>query len=343
MLTLQNCCTRMFFSKHKKPLLFTGLTLLLAAAMILSVCIGSTRLDLLDALRTLQDPQSASARILLYVRLPRTLAPVLAGLAMAVSGVLIQGVLNNALAGPNIIGVNGGAGLFALLAAVLLPIAPEAMPAAAFAGALCASMLIYLTAMKTGASRVTIVLAGVAFSGIFSAGIDTIRTLYPDVVVGANNFLIGGFSGVTLGSLTPACWYILVGLVLAFLIGPELNVLALGEDTAQTLGMHVNAVRFVLLLTASLLAGAAVSFSGLIGFVGLLVPHVVRRLFGSDHRVVLPAAALLGAAFVTLCDTLARTLFAPYEVPVGILLSLIGGPFFLVLLLQKKHRGRVYD
>lgn len=321
---------------------FSVLAAALALAAVLSVCVGSTPLDLPAALRALENPADPQARILLFVRLPRTLAALLAGAALGVAGALIQGVLNNALAGPNIIGVNGGAGLCTLLAAALLPGLPALLPGAAFLGALGASMLIYLIAVKTGASRITLVLAGVAVSGILSAAIDLVRTVFPDVAVGANTFLVGGLSGVTLAQLGPAALCVGAGLALAFACGPSLDILALGEDSARSLGMHVPAMRFVLLFTASLLCGAAVSFAGLMGFVGLIVPHVLRRFCGSGHRVLLPACALAGAAFVALCDTLARVAAAPFELPVGIILAFLGGPFFIFLLLQKR-RGRVYD
>ena len=328
-------------SRPKAPA-YLGLLLFVLAAAAVSICVGSTALDFKEALSSLSDPANPQARILLYVRLPRTLAALLSGAALGVAGALIQGVLNNALAGPNIIGVNGGAGLFTLLAAAFLPGLPQLLPGAAFLGALCASLLIYGIAAKTGASRMTIVLAGIAVSNLFSAGIDTLQTVFPDVVVGSNTFLVGGLSGVTLRDLAPAGALIAVGIVLACIFGPALDLLALGEDSAKSLGLHVPAMRFVLLLTASLLAGAAVSFAGLLGFVGLLVPHAMRRFFGIGAKALLPACALSGAGFVAVCDTLARVIAAPYELPVGILLAFLGAPFFLVLLLQKK-RGRIYD
>ena len=149
-------------------------------------------------------------------------------------------------------------------------------------------------------------------------------------------FLIGGFSGITLQDLSPAWILIAAGLLAAVLFARESDLLTLGDETAAGLGLNVPLTRFLLLTAASCLAGAAVSFSGLIGFVGLLVPHIARRFTGGRHRLLIPASALLGAALVLICDTLSRVLFAPYELPVGIFLSLLGGPFFLFLLLHKK-------
>ena len=188
----------------------------------------------------------------------------------------------------------------------------------------------------------TLVLAGLAVSGMLTAGMNTIKLLYPDAIAGASDFLVGGLSGVTLSGLKGAVLYLITGTLLALLLAADLNVLCLGEQSAASLGLHIGAVRFLGILAAALLAGAAVSFAGLLSFVGLLAPHIARRLVGNNHRILLPAAMLLGAAFVVLCDVLARCLFAPFELPVGILLSLIGGPFFLGLLLHGRGR-RMYD
>ena len=210
------------------------------------------------------------------------------------------------------------------------------------AGALAAALLVYGLALGAGVSRTTLVLAGLAVSGMLTAGMNTIKLLYPDAIAGASDFLVGGLSGVTLSGLKGAVLYLITGTLLALLLAADLNVLCLGEQSAASLGLHIGAVRFLGILAAALLAGAAVSFAGLLSFVGLLAPHIARRLVGNNHRILLPAAMLLGAAFVVLCDVLARCLFAPFELPVGILLSLIGGPFFLGLLLHGRGR-RMYD
>ena len=287
----------------------TVLALAVVLAALAGLCFGSqgyTPLQLWQAWRS-GDPQNAVYRVLLHVRWPRTLAGLLAGSALAAAGVLLQAVLNNAMASPNVIGVNAGAGLAALCAAALWPAHPNAVQPAAFAGALAAALLVYGLALGAGVSRTTLVLAGLAVSGMLTAGMNTIKLLYPDAIAGASDFLVGGLSGVTLSGLKGTVLYLITGTLLALL-----------------------------------LAGAAVSFAGLLSFVGLLAPHIARRLVGNNHRILLPAAMLLGAAFVVLCDVLARCLFAPFELPVGILLSLIGGPFFLGLLLHGRGR-RMYD
>ena len=328
--------------KRQNRLVLAALAVLTLGAMALSLCVGSQGVALPRLLAALRagDPADPVRRIVLYVRLPRMAAGLCCGAAMAVAGALLQAVLNNAMASPNVIGVNAGAGFFALLAGVLLP--QRAVPGAAFAGALVTALLIYLLALRAGLARTTLVLAGLAVSGILTAGVNTMRLLFPEGVTGADGFLIGGLSGVSLTAVGSALPYLAAGGVLALFLAPELNILALGEQTAASLGLPVGRTRLASILAAALLAGAAVSFAGLISFVGLLVPHIARRLVGVDHRVLLPACALLGAIFLLVCDTAARTLFAPYELPVGILLNVIGGVFVLYLLLGRK-RGRVYD
>lgn len=328
--------------KRQNRLVLAALAVLTLGAMALSLCVGSQGVALPRLLAALRagDPADPVRRIVLYVRLPRMAAGLCCGAAMAVAGALLQAVLNNAMASPNVIGVNAGAGFFALLAGVLLP--QRAVPGAAFAGALVTALLIYLLALRAGLARTTLVLAGLAVSGILTAGVNTMRLLFPEGVTGADGFLIGGLSGVSLTAVGSALPYLAAGGVLALFLAPEMNILALGEQTAASLGLPVGRTRLASILAAALLAGAAVSFAGLISFVGLLVPHIARRMVGVDHRVLLPACALLGAIFLLVCDTAARTLFAPYELPVGILLNVIGGVFFLYLLLGRK-RGRVYD
>ena len=331
--------------------IFALLSAALLAALLLSLCCGSQPIPLRAVWNALHPgaPDDTVRRILLHVRLPRTLAALLAGGALALSGALIQAVLQNPMASPNVIGVNAGAGFFALLVSVLPGAtgatgatgAAGAVGAAAFGGALSTALFIYALATRAGLSRTALVLAGVAVSSMLNAGINTLTLLFPDASIGAAGFMLGGFSGVTVDAVKAALPYLAAGALLATLLGRPLDVLQLGEESALSLGMHVSAVRLLAILSAALLAGAAVSFAGLLGFVGLLFPHIARRIVGSDHRRLLPAAALLGATFVLLCDTFARAVFAPFEFPVGIVMSLLGGPFFLYLLLG--GRRKAYD
>lgn len=324
--------------KPDYPLLLLLCILLFLISAGLSLLLGSASLSLSE----LFFPDDSVRRILLHVRLPRTLAAALAGIALASSGAIIQTVMGNPLAGPNLIGVNAGAGLAAVLCTALLPALPGAMATGAFLGALAAMLLIFSVAKATGASRTTLILSGIAVSSILSAGIDAVVTLVPDAVMGISAFRIGSLQSVAVNKLLLPAVYISLALLLSFSVCNEMDVLSLGDETARSLGLNTGKYRFLLLLAASMLSGSAVSFCGLLGFVGLIVPHAARFFTGNESRKLLSISALMGGAFVMLCDVLARVLFAPYEIPVGIVMSFLGGPFFLWLLIRKKG-GRSHD
>lgn len=309
--------------------------LLLSAA--LSLCLGAARLSLPQLWEAmLGGPNGTNGFIFWYSRMPRTAACLLAGAALAAAGCILQSVLGNQLASPSIIGVNAGAGLAVTVCCALGWLSGWAIAGAAFGGALVAVLAVVVLTRRTGASRTAVILSGVAMNSIFTAFRDGLTTLVPEVSALSGQFRVGGFASVSTARLLPAGIMIVVGLAIALTLCNDLDVLALGEDTARSLGMPVRRMRTLFLLLAALMAGAAVSFAGLLGFVGLLVPHVVRNLVGNDSRRLLPASILVGAGFVTACDLLSRMVFAPYELPVGILMAVFGGPFFLVLLLRKK-------
>lgn len=251
---------------------------LLGCTAVLGIVIGSTSVGIDDVLALAfgADADQTAANVIWNIRLPRVLAALLAGAALAQAGALIQAALDNPLASPNIIGVNAGSGFFVLLAACTFPSAFGLAPVAAFLGALCVAGLIFAVAGLGGSSRLTVVLAGMAFTSIFTAGMNTILIVNPDAYVGASGFLIGGLSGVKLDELiVPSCAICAV-LVLGLLQGTQLNLLSLGEHQAHSLGLNVRRTRLVALVSAAALAGCAVSFAGLIGFVGLIVPHAVH-------------------------------------------------------------------
>lgn len=321
-------------------LLLLGCLLIVGA---LSLLLGPEPIPPVQVLRGLFDPaDTVTRRIVFYVRLPRTCAGLLAGAALACAGVIVQVVLSNPLAAPSTIGVNSGAGLAAALCCAVAPANLAAVPFASFAGAFLGAVTVLAIAERTGASRLTLVLAGLAISGIFSAGVDTILTFVPESLNGYSDFRIGGLDGVSLLQLRPAGLLILPSLLLSLSLHNELDLLSLGQEQAQALGLRAKRLRLLALGLAAALAGAAVSFCGLIGFVGLMVPHIMRRLVGEESGQLLPACALGGGIVLCGCDLLSRLLFAPYELPVGILMSLLGGPFFIWLLLQQRggrHRG----
>lgn len=329
---------RTFSIRNNKIVFWIGLCVLTVVTIIGGLWIGSVSLSSGDVFSALigKDTTSTAARIVLYTRLPRICAALLAGAALSVAGAIIQTVLNNPLASPGIIGVNSSAGLAVACVCAIVPSAQRFTPFVAFAGAFLGVMFVMILSEKTGASRMTVILAGVAVSNLFSAAIDGIVTIVPEALTGITDFRIGGFTGVTMEQLKPAGFLILVSLCIVCSMSQQLDILALGSDTAASLGLSVKPVRFLFLLLAAALAGAAVSFSGLLSFVGLVVPHTMRRLRGETGLSLLLASALGGAFFVTLCDLLARVIFSPFELPVGIVLAFSGAPFFLWILLKQR-------
>ncbi len=315
--------------KHKRTAI---LACILAA--LASLFLGAAELSPAELLSS---TGTAAGRIFWYVRLPRTAGCLLAGAALSTAGCVIQHVLANPLASPNIIGVNAGAGLAVTVCCALGCLSGWAIAGAAFGGAFLAVLLVSLAAKAVGASRTTVILAGVAVNAFLGAVSDAVTNLIPDAAALSSDFRVGGFGGVVPQRLIPAAVLILLALGAVFALSNELEVLSLGEDTAKALGLRAEQLRTVFLALAALLCGAAVSFAGLLGFVGLIVPHAVRRFAGTECARLLPLCALWGGAFVTGCDLLSRLLFRPQELPVGILLSALGGPFFLYILSKRRN------
>lgn len=275
---------------------------------------------------------NAHRQILFNIRLPRTIVAALVGMNLAVAGAILQAVMKNPLADPHIIGISSGAGLAGIGVIVLWPAMEYLIVPVAFVGAMLAACCIYLLAWKNGIRPLRVVLAGVAVSSFLGAGISAILVLYSDRVHGALLWMVGGLAARSWPHVEIILPYAALGLVLAVLGAGYLNILQLGDDVAKGLGVNVELVRILLTATAALLAASAVSVAGLLGFVGLVVPHTVRLLIGSDYRYLIPCSALLGIATVTYSDTLARMAFAPLELPVGIFMAALGAPFFLFLL-----------
>ncbi len=216
-----------------------------------------------------------------------------------------------------------------------------AVSCAAFGGSLLTVLFIFLFSRRTNASKTTVILGGVALNSILNAVCESVTVLDTDVAMLSIDFRVGGFSAVSYMRLLPAAGLIALALAVLFTLCNELDVVTLGDETAQGVGLQVGRYRMLFLVLAALLAGAAVSFAGLLGFVGLIVPHFVRRFTGNESGRLLPMCAVAGAGFVALCDMAARLLFAPYELPVGILMSVVGGPVFLYMLIRHKggHAG----
>lgn len=322
------------------PRLKTGMLLigtLLFAVCLLSLRFGGAPMSWHGFLTALFSPADAPAEalVLRYVRLPRLLGALLAGVGLSLSGLFLQAVTENEMASPSLVGVNAGAGFAVILVLSLSPLSYAVLPLFAFLGAFGTTVLIVALAAKMRMKKSAVVLTGLAVQAILSAGISFLSLLDTDALTGYTAFSVGSLSGVKLSSLLLPLAFVLLALLFSILFSSRLSLLALGDGMAHSLGVRVGALRLFAMLAASLSAAAAVSFAGMLGFVGLVSPHIARRLFGGSFRRLLFPTVLIGALTVALADLLGRTLFAPTELPVGILMALFGAPFFLFLLLRK--------
>lgn len=314
-------------------LCFAVFTVLFLTGGLVSIMLGSVEIPAAEILSALAGGQAGThAQILMNIRLPRTIVAALVGIDLALSGAILQAIMKNPLADPHIIGISSGAGLMGIIVLLLFPAYTALVTPAAFLGAMGAAILIYLLAWKNGIQPIRIILAGVAVSAFLGAGISALMILYSDRVHSALLWMVGGLSARSWPHVAMLWPYTLAGGILALLAARHLNILQLGDEMAKSLGLRVELTRLLLTAVAALLAASAVSVVGLLGFVGLIVPHMARLIVGSDHRVLLPASALLGAAVLMYSDTFARVAFAPIELPVGIIMAALGAPFFLFLL-----------
>jgi iron complex transport system permease protein len=321
-----------------------GFSVVAVGTVLLAPLVGSTAISLRRALDfSIPFADNTDAQIFFIARLPRTLAGAGVGACLASAGVVFQGLLRNPLATPFTLGVSAGAALGAMLAITfnwsLAALGISAVPLASFAGSFAAVGIVYVlaSARHHGLSTNVLLLAGVTLNAFFSALIlfvqyfadfaDAFRTL---------RWLMGDLDISSYRPLIAAMPLALVAFVAFAWLARPLNLLSLGPDSAESRGLNVARTQRIAFFSASLATGAAVSVGGPIGFIGIIVPHLVRLLVGPDHRLVLPAAGLFGAAFLVGCDILSRTLIAPVEVPVGVIDTLIGGPFFLWLLIRKR-------
>lgn len=309
---------------------------LLLGTMVAGLCFGSAPLSLSQLAEALGGEGTART-ILLGVRLPRVLAGLLAGVGLSTAGVLLQTVTANDLASPNIIGINSGAGLAVILMLTFAPKAGALIPVGAFLGAFGASLVILAAGSRLGSSHSGILLMGIAITTLFNAAISFLSLLDEGVLAEYNHFTVGSLRGLRLDDLLIPGIIILCGFCAALALSGRLGVLSVGDAAAAALGIRVKQLRLLTMACAAACAAAVVSFAGLLGFVGLVVPHMGRALVGQRPGKMIPVSALLGGALVILADLLGRTLFAPSELPVGILMSLIGAPYFLFLLLRRRR------
>jgi iron complex transport system permease protein len=320
-----------------------GFAVVTIAVMLWAPTVGSTTISLARAFdRTIPWDANVDAQIFFVARLPRVLAGALVGATLAAAGVVLQALLRNPLATPFTLGVSAGASLGAMLAVTMNLgfgwLGITSIPLASFAGSIVATAIVYALAssQRRGLSTNVLLLAGVTLNAFFSAMILFVQYLADFAeALRAIRWMMGGLDVAGYTPIVAALPFTIVAFIAFAFLARTLNLLSLGTEAAAAKGVEVVRAQRVAFLSASLATGAAVSLGGPIGFIGIIVPHLVRLLIGSDHRIVLPASALFGAAFLVLCDLAARTAMAPLEIPVGVVTALIGGPFFLWLLVTR--------
>lgn len=311
------------------------LLLLLFLAIVISFFLGSVFIAPAELIKS---------NIFWQIRFPRVILSALVGLLLALSGVILQGVLRNPLADPYVLGISAGGAVGAAISIVIgaqfVVFGMSSVPAMAFVFSLLAVYVVYKLAQVAGkTSPETLILAGVALSAFCSAVLSLIIILSGNLQA-IYFWLLGSLSSATWSNVITVAPYVISGFGVAYFFSKELNALLLGEEMARTLGVDVERVRLILIVVASLMTAAAVSVSGLIGFVGLIVPHFIRLLIGPNHRYLVPVAALSGMLLLVIADTISRTILAPTEIPIGIVMALMGAPFFLYLLRRQRVGGK---
>ena len=314
------------------------LTLLLGLTFLAANVYGAAEVaprDIFNILFRNQDSGMYTV-IIRQVRFPRNILACMVGASLSLAGAIMQGMMRNPMASPSVLGVTTGASTATYLMYIFFPASLSLVPMGAFAGALVTTFLIFVFAWKGGLNPTRFILSGVALSSVLTAVNNILIIRYPDVLEGLSGFMVGGLSARSWPQVRMVTPYFLAGTVLALLYANKLNVIMMGDELATSLGVDVDRVRMALIAISSLLAASAVSVAGLISFVGLCVPHIMRLYIGSDYRYLMPASALGGALILTLCDTVGRVILRPSEIPVGIIMALLGAPFFLWMLRRKE-------
>ncbi len=326
-------------SKKGKLIFICILGILSFFSVFVCIGIGAVHYSYRDVLCALADKDNRAWLIVHELRFPRVLSAGMVGICLSLAGCILQGVMRNNLASPSTIGVTSGASFVGYITLVAFPQYYYLLPIGSILGAFFTTMLIYALAYQKGVSPVKMILSGLAVSALFGAFNDIIKTLFADRLGNVSGFLVGGLNGKVWKDFYMILPYALVGIVLTFLLPAKMNILMLGDESANSLGLKTERLRFMLIVVSSLLSGAAIATCGLISFVGLIVPHIARLLVGSDYRYLFPASSFLGFFLLIVCDAVGRVIMPPGEVPVSIILAFIGAPFFLFLLRTKEKKA----
>lgn len=344
---------------QKKRMIFLVLTVLLVLAAILSACVGAVQISFQElcsiilyktGLSNEQNYQPQQAAVLLSLRLPRVALGVLVGAALAVSGAAMQGLFRNPLADPGLIGISSGASLFAVLMIVLEVkifsmitgyLGYYALSVAAFGGACLTAFAVYSLSIHQGKTVITtLLLAGIAINALSGAFTGLLTYMATDEELRSITFWgLGSLGGASWSTVTGILPFVLVPVFTMPFLSKSLNAIALGESQAGHMGIRVNRLKKLIIVLATMAVGSCVAVSGIIGFISLVIPHILRMFNGPDHRVIIPASALLGAAVLTVADLLSRTIIAPAELPIGIITALVGTPIFIYIIFSERRKN----
>lgn len=341
--------------KNKYPLVLTVLALILIFSIGLFSTIGSANISTLDTFKIILSKiplfknmvdvshlNTSQQSIIWNIRLPRVLLGVLVGASLSLTGASFQGMFNNPMADPYIIGISSGAALGATIVIILKLnfkiLKFSSISIFAFLGGILAVMLVYnIARVKNQVPVVSLLLSGVAIGQFFTSIMSFLMVIYNNDMSKIIYWTLGSLAGKGWDPIKTLSLPILVSMVLINFFARDLNIMLTGDESAESLGINVERTKIYILLLGTFMSSIVVSVSGIIGFVGLIIPHIVRLLLGPDHRILLPASAFIGGIFMIFADTLARIIISPVEIPVGIITALFGGPFFLYLLRKKKR------
>lgn len=342
-------------------IILTMLIVLLLAVMLISACLGAVQIRLPELVSIIAAQlgfqtgpgfQPQQEAVLFAIRFPRVLLGVLVGAGLGISGASLQGLFRNPLADSGLIGIASGASLFAVMMIVLEAtifiqlqdvLGYYALSIAAFFGACITTFVVYRISVQQGKSDITtLLLGGIAINALSGALIGLMTYMATDEQLRNITFWnLGSLGGASWKSVTTLLPFIGVPVLLLPMLGKSLNAFALGESQARHMGVNTALIKRLVIVLATMAVGASVAVSGIIGFVGLIIPHIIRMAFGSDHRLLLPASAILGAAVLTLADLVSRTIVAPAELPLGIVTALLGSPMFIYIIVNQKRRTQL--
>lgn len=311
--------------------------ILLGFLIVVTIGIGSVNIPINEIIQTfLGHGNEITESIIMDMRLPRIIIAVFVGASLSISGALLQSVMKNPLADPGITGVSSGASLAAIVVMLYLPHLHGSLPFIAFLGAIVSCIMVFALSWDNGLNSMRIILAGVAVNAIFVGATSLLSILNSDKIQGILLWINGSIAYKGWKEVTYLVPYSIIGIILSLFCTKGANLLALGDDVATNLGVNVNRTRIFISLVAVFLAGISTSVVGIIGFIGLIVPHICRLILGYDYKYLIPMSAVLGSILLLIADTMARFIARPVELPVGVIMSMIGGPFFLFLLRRKK-------